>query len=211
MSYNTLIGAQFFLSTTLEAAKTITAISNAAPPVVSSTAHGYANNDEVVIFNNWDDFNESVVRASAVAANAFSIAGYDSTNTDFYPVASAVGTAQKIAGWTSIGQVLGVTPSGGEASFEEVKPFDRRNAVKLFTGFSGASLELTLGWDRSRADQQAMQAASRIGGKKAIKFVLPGGIYGYAYGTVSASSLPVFESVMKQKVVITMAGAFTSF
>lgn len=211
MSYNTLIGAQFFLSTGFAGATNITAISAAAPPVVQDAAHGYANGDELLLLNGWDDFNESIVRASAVAANNFTVAGYDTTNTDFYPPASAPGTAQKVQGWTSIGQVLGITPSGGEASFEEVKPFDRRTAVKLFTGFSAAALEITLGWDRSRADQQALQTASRTGAKRAVKFILPGGVYGYAYGVVSASPLPQFESVMKQKVVLTMAGMFTSF
>lgn len=211
MSYSTLIGAQFFMSSGLDATKAISAISNAAPPVVSAAAHGYANNDEILILNNWDDFNEAVVRASSVAAGTFAIAGYDSTDTNFYPAASSAGTAQKISGWTSVGQVLGISPSGGEASFEEIKPFDRRNGFKIFTGFSASSLELTLGWDRARSDQQAMQTASRTGAKRAFKFVLPGGVFGYAYGTVSASALPTFETVLKQKVVVTMAGIFTSF
>lgn len=211
MAYNTLIGAQFFISNGFAGTTNVTAISAAAPPVITDAAHGYANGDELLLLNGWDDFNESIVRASAVAANTFAVAGYDTTNTDFYPAASAPGTAAKVQGWISLGQVLGVTPSGGEASFEEVKPFDRRNGVKLFTGFSAASLELTLGWDRTRADQQALQTASRTGAKRAVKFVLPGGTYGYAYGVVSASSLPVFESVLKQKVVFTMAGQFTSF
>mgnify|MGYP000033992705 CR=1 FL=1 len=211
MSYNTLIGAKFALSTTLETAKTVTSITNASPPVVNSTAHGYANNDEIVLFNSWDDFNEVVARASAVAANTFTMAGYDTTDTNFYPAASSAGTAQRIAGWTEMGQILQITGSGGEASFEELKPFDRRSGVKIFTGFSGSSLEMVLGWDRSRADQQAIASASRVAGKKAVRFTLPGGVYGYAYGTVSASPLPTFENVLKQRVVFTMAGVFTSF
>lgn len=211
MSYYTLVGAQFFMSTGLDAAKTVTAISNQAPPVVSAAAHGYNNNDEILLLNSWDDLNEVIVRAGSVAAGTFTIPGYDTTNTDFYPAAASAGTAQKVSGWTPMGQILGVTPSGGEASFEEVKPFERRNAVKIFTGFSAASLELTLGWDRARADQIAMQTASRTAAKRAFKFLLPGGVYGYAYGTVSASALPQFETVLKQKVVLTMAGMFTAF
>ncbi len=211
MSYNTLVGAKFFVSTSLEAAKGITAITNAAPPVVTSNAHGYANGDEVLILNGWEDFNESVIRASAVGANAYTIADYDSTNTDFFSVGGAAGNGQRIAGWLPVGQVLAITPSGGDAAFEDVKPLDKRNGVRMFNGFSGASLEFTLGWDRALTEQKAFQAASRVGGKRAIKFVLPGSVYAYAYGTVSASSLPVFESVLKQKVVVTLSGNFTSF
>lgn len=211
MSYNTLIGAKFFVSTGLEAAKAISAISNQAPPVVTANAHGFSNGDETLILNGWEDFNESVVRVSAQTTNNFTIADYDASNVDFFPAAGAAGSAQKISGWLPIGQILGITPSGGEASFEDIKPLDRRNGIKLFNGFSGASLELTLGWDRSLNDQKAFQAASRIGGKRAIKFLLPGSVYAYAYGVVSASALPVFESTLKQKVVLTMSGQFTSF
>lgn len=211
MSYYTLVGAQFFMSTGLDAAKTVSAISNAAPPVVSAAAHGYSNNDEILLLNSWDDLNEVIVRASSVAAGTFAVAGYDTTNTDFYPAAASAGTAQKVSGWTPMGQILGISPSGGEASFEEVKPFERRNAVKIFTGFSAASLEMTLGWDRARADQVALQTASKTAAKRAFKFVLPGGVIGYAYGTVSASALPQFETILKQRVVLTMAGMFTSF
>lgn len=211
MAYQSLIGAQFFISSGFDAAKTISGITNANPPVVTSAAHGYANNDEILILNGWEDFNESVVRASSVATNTFNIGGYDSTNTDWYPSASAAGTCKKVSGWTSLGQILGITPSGGDASFEELKPFDRRNGVKIPTGFSAASLEMTLGYDRTRADQIALQAASRSMSKLAVKFSLPGGSFGYAYGTVSASALPMFETVLKQKVVFTMAGMFTSF
>lgn len=211
MSYNTLVGAQFFLSSGFATSTPVSSVTNASPPVVNSTAHGLANGDEGLLLTGWDDLNEVIVRASSVAANTLQVAGYDTTDTSFYPAASSAGSIAKVTGWTSIGQVLGITPSGGEASFEEVKPFDRRNAVKIFTGFSGSSLEFTLGWDRSLTAQQALQTASRTAAKRAVKFVLPGGIYGYAYGTVSASALPQFETVLKQKVVFTMNGAFTTF
>ncbi|MFN4115219.1 MAG: phage tail tube protein [Inhella sp.] len=211
MSYSTLVGAQFFISSGLDGAKNVTAISNAAPPAVTSAAHGYVDNDEVLLLTGWEEFNESVFRVDQIDAATFTLPGYSSANTDFYPAAGAPGTAQKISSWIPLGQILDISASGGDAQFEELSPFDRRNGIKLPTGFSGSSLEMTLGWDRSRADQQAIQAASRILGKKAFKFVLPGGVYGYAYGTVSASALPSFEKVLKQKVSLTMSGMFTSF
>jgi hypothetical protein len=212
MSYNTLVGAQFAISSGFAGSINITGTTNAAPPVfTTASAHSYSTNDEVLVDLGWDDFNGVVVRAGAASGSTFSAPGYDTTDTNFYPSASGTGTVKKISGWTSMGQVLAINPSGGEAAFEEVNPFDRRNGVKIFTGFSAASLEITLGWDRSRADQQAFQTASRTGAKRAIRFIMPGGIYGYAYGTVSASALPQFEKVLKQKVVITLDGQFTTF
>jgi hypothetical protein len=193
MSYQTLVGAKFFMSTGLAGAVALNSISNGAPPVATTgAAHGGIDNDEYLVLTSWDDFNET-------------------SDVNWYPPASSGGTVQKISGWQEIGQVLGITPNGGDAKFEEVNPFDRRNGIKIPTGFSAASLEMTLGWDRSRTDQQLLQVASRSAGKRAFKFVLPGGIYGYAYGTVSASGLPVFETIMKQKVSVTMNGMFTTF
>ena len=212
MSYQSLIGAKFFMSTGLAGAVTLSSISNAAPPVATtSSAHGGADGEEFVIFNSWDDFNESVIRIDQLTTTTFAFPGYDSTDTNWYPSASSGGTVQKVSGWQEIGQVLGVNATGGEAAFEEVKPFDRRNGVKIPTGFSAASLELSLGWDRSRTDQQLLQTASRSADKRAFKFVLPGGYYGYCYGIVSASALPQFETILKQKVSISMNGQFTTF
>jgi hypothetical protein len=212
MSYQTLVGAKFFMSTGLAGAVALNSISNGAPPVATTgAAHGGIDNDEYLVLTSWDDFNETVARIDSLSATTFSIPGYDSSDVNWYPPASSGGTVQKISGWQEIGQVLGITPNGGDAKFEEVNPFDRRNGIKIPTGFSAASLEMTLGWDRSRTDQQLLQVASRSAGKRAFKFVLPGGIYGYAYGTVSASGLPVFETIMKQKVSVTMNGMFTTF
>lgn len=212
MSYQTLVGAKFFMSTGLSAAVTLSGISNASPPVATtSAAHGGVDGDEFVIFNSWDDFNESVARIDQLTTTTFSVPGYDSSDTNWYPAASSSGTVQKVSGWQEIGQVLAIDPQGGEAQFEEVNPFDRRNGIKVPTGFSAASLTMTLGWDRSRADQQLLQTASRSAGKRAFKFVLPGGYYGYAHGVVSASALPTFEKIMKQKVSLTMNGMFTTF
>jgi hypothetical protein len=212
MSYQALVGAKFFISTGLGAAVNISSISNASPPLVTTAAaHGGVDGEEFVIFNSWDDYNEAVARIDQLSATTFTIPGYDTSDANWYPPASAVGTVQKVSGWQEIGQVLGISPSGGEAKFEELSPFDRRNGVKVPTGFTASSLEMTLGWDRSRTDQQLLQTASRSAGKRAFKFVLPGGVYGYAYGTVSASALPMFETILKQKVSIAMNGIFTSF
>lgn len=212
MSYQSLVGSKFYMSTGLASAVALTSISNASPPLATTGAvHGGVDADEFVLFLSWDDFNESVARIDQQSTTTFTIPGYDSSDTNWYPAASSSGTVQKITGWQEIGQVLSITPSGGEAKFEEVNPFDRRNGVKIPTGFSAASLEMTLGWDRSRTDQQLLQVASRTAGKRAFKFVLPGGVYGYAYGVVSASGLPVFETILKQKVSLTMNGQFTTF
>jgi len=211
MSYYTLVGSRFYVSSGLGSAKDVSNITNAAPPVLTATAHGYANDAEVLATVGWEDFNNSVFRVANVATNSVELPGYDSSDTDMYPQGSDTGTLKAISGWIEIGQVLGVSSSGGDAKFEEINPFDKRNGIKLPTGFNAASLEFTLGFDPANAAQVSMLASSRKLEKRAVKFILPGAAYAYCYGTVSASELPMFENVLKRKVSISMDGLFTSF
>lgn len=211
MAYNQLFGCKFYVSSGLASAKTVSSVTNAAPPVVNSTAHGYSNGNEIVLFNNWDFLKSTVVQASSVAANSWAIAGYDSTDTNYYPTAGSAGTSQLVSGWLPMGQILGIDTQGGDANFEDLKPFDSLVGTKVFSGFAGASVTFTLGWDPADATQQSLQTTSRVAGKRAIKFALPGGKFVYGYGTTVANPMPKFESVMKQSVVVTFDGINTIF
>lgn len=210
-TYLALVGSAFAISTGLASAKAVSNITNAAPPVLTATSHGYSNADEVLLVVDWEDFNYSVIRVSNQATNTFEVAGYDTTNTVFYPQGSDSGNAYKISGWQALGQILGITSSGGDAKYEELAPFDKRNGVKIPTGFNASSLEFELGFNDTRTDQTLLLAASRSQSPLAFRFVLAGPTYAYAYGTVSCSALPVFDRVLKRRVSVSMDGMFTSF
>lgn len=211
MSYLALVGSAFALTTGLASAKAISNITNADPPVFTATAHGYSNADEVLLVVDWEDFNYSIIRVSNQATNTFEVAGYDSTNTTFYPQGSDTGNAYKISGWQSLGQILGITPQGGDARYEELAPFDKRNGVRIATGFNPSSFEMELGFDDSRTDQTLLLAASRAQEKLGFRFTLSGPTYAYAYGTVSCSALPIFDRILRRRVSVSMEGMFTSF
>lgn len=211
MSYLALVGSAFAITTGLASAKAISNITNAEPPVFTATAHGYSNADEVLLVVDWEDFNYSIVRVSSVATNTFEVAGYDSTNTTFYPQGSDTGNAYAISGWQSLGQILGITPQGGDARYEELAPFDKRNGVRIATGFNPSSFEMELGFDDSRTDQSLLLAASRGQEKLGFRFTLAGPTYAYAYGTVSCSALPIFDRILRRRVSVSMEGMFTSF
>lgn len=211
MSYLALVGSAFAITTGLASAKAVSNITNAAPPVFTATAHGYSNADEVLLVVDWEDFNYSLVRVSSVATNTFEVAGYDATNTTFYPQGSDSGNAYKVSGWQSLGQILGITPQGGDARYEELSPFDKRNGVRIATGFNPSSFEMELGFDDSRTDQTLLLAASRSQSKLGFRFTLAGPTYAYAYGTVSCSALPIFDRILRRRVSVSMEGMFTSF
>lgn len=210
MSYKTVVGSSFFVSATIAATTAITDITNAAPPVFTDTGHGYSTNDEVLLLVGWEDFNGSVARITVIGANSFSMTGYDSSSTDFYPAGSDTGTAAKITAWTQLGQILSITNSGGDPKFIDLNPYDLRRGKRLLTGTNASSMEMTLGWDRSRADQAALAAASQTQASRAFKYVLAGPSYCYGYGQVSVGA-PIFEDVIKIKVSVTFDGLFTAF
>lgn len=213
MSYYPVQGSKFYVGTVLASAKTISGTSNANPCVASSTAHGYVDNDEVVIATHaWEDLGGSVFRVDQLTTDTFSCPGFDATNTDWYPAGGA-GTAQKVTTWVEMGQVLSVNSSGGDRKDITVDPVNRRSALRIPVGFNPSDLTFELGFDPALADQVALQTASRSLAKRPFKFVLPGSAYAYCYGTVSMSNIPTFDpgSVMRRNVAISIDGLFTFF
>ncbi len=194
MAYKFPEGSAFYFSSTFAAAKTITALTNASPAVATSTAHGYVDNDEVLLLSGWEDANESVFRVDQIDANSFGVLGLTATDTNFFPVGSGIGSAQKISGWTAIPQVLTIATSGGDPKFTTISPLAKRNAINVPVGFNPASITLTLGHDASNAQYQAMLALSRSLSKVAFKMVLSGGGTSYGYGYMAVSEFPALNS-----------------
>jgi len=190
MAYFFPEGSSHQFSQTFASAKTITALTNANPAVATSTAHGYATNDEILLTSGWEDATDTVYKVTVIDANSFSIQGLDTSNTSFFPAGTGTGSAQKLSGWTSIPQVLTISSSGGDARFTDVAPLSKRNGVKIPTGFNATSVTLTLAHDASNANYQAMLGISRTLSKVAFKQVISGGAVTYGYGYMSASEMP---------------------
>jgi hypothetical protein len=206
-------GSSQQFSQTFASAKTISAITNANPAVATSTAHGYASNDEILLTSGWEDASETVWKITVIDANSFSINGLDSTNTAFFAAGAGVGTAQKVTAWTAMPQVLSISGSGGDAKFTDVAPLAKRNALKIPTGFNATTLSLTLGHDASNANYQTMLGISRSLSKTAFKQSIVGGALTYGYGYMSVSEIPVLNSgnVNTVTAVMTLTGRAISY
>lgn len=190
MAYTLPEGSSQQFSNTFAAAKTITAISNANPAVATSTAHGFVTGDEILLISGYEDATETVYKVETIDANSFRILGLDTTDTNFFPVGSGAGTAQKITGWVVIPQVLTISASGGDARFTDVAPLAKRNAIRIPTGFNATSITLSLGYDASNPNYKAMLNVSRRLAKVAFKQVLGGGSVQYGYGYLNVSEFP---------------------
>jgi len=108
-------GALAAVGTATAATKTITGITAANPPVVSSTAHGYANGDLVFIDGvvGMTQVNKRVFVVANQAANTFELKGVDGTG---YTAYVSGGTAAKKT-MTAIGECKAFGPGlDGEAA-----------------------------------------------------------------------------------------------
>ncbi|GAB1389845.1 MAG: hypothetical protein AMXMBFR78_11210 [Rubrivivax sp.] len=213
MSYFLPEGSKIFMSTGLEAAKTISAVTNASTAVASSTAHGYSNGAELLFNSGWEDASDTIWRADNVNSNAFDIKGLDSSDTNWFPAGTGTGTAQKVSGWLELTQWLDIQTQGGDAKNVTVEPISRRNAINMPAGFNPTQIQLTFGHDIGSASQQALMAASRGLQKRAFKAVIAGGMTGYFYGNVSFSEMPQIQrgQVLKVSASVNVLGRFISY
>lgn len=187
-------GSKFFFSETFATAKGITALTNASPALATSAAHGYVDNNEILLTSGWEDASASVWRVDTIDANSFTVLGLDSTDVNYYAPGGGTGTAQLVGPWTEIPQVLDITSNGGDPRFTQINPLSRRNAINMPTGFNPASIELRIGHDPNLAALATMRSISRRLSKCAFKMTLSNGAAAYAYGTLAISEIPTMAS-----------------
>ena len=213
MAYYFPEGSKFYFSKTFSAAKAISAITNAAPAVATSTAHGYVDGDEILLTSGWEDATDTVFRVDQLTADTFGIIGLNTTNTNFYPTGSGAGEARKVSTWVEMPQVLNISTSGGDARFTTISPLAKRNDINVPTGFNAMSISITLGHDPSNANYQQMLDISRTLEKVAFKMVLSGGAVGYGYGYMNVAEAPQLNRNQANQVnaSITLLGRFMSY
>lgn len=206
MAYAFPEGAKFYFSQTFAAAKTLATMSNANPTVAGSVAHGYVDNDELLLTSGWEDATDTVFKADQLTADTFSLLGLNTLNTGFFaPGGGASSTTQKISGWTEIPQVLTISSTGGDARFTTINPLARRNAINVPTGFNPTNITLGLGHDAANANYLVMLDISRTLAKVAFKLQLSGGAVSYGYGHMVVSEMPSLNVNQANQVTCAMA------
>jgi hypothetical protein len=215
MAYTFPEGSQFQFCkfSSFAAAKTVSAISNASPALATSTAHGYATNDEIVLFSGWEDASDTMYRVTLGTANDFSLQGLDATSTTLYPAGAGAGTAQKVGTWSTIPQVLTIGTSGGDPKMTTISPLARRTAINVPTGFNATTITLSVGYDPANAVIQAMLGISRTLERVGFKMLLGGGGATYGFGYMAVSEVPQLASGQTNQttVVLTLLGKAMSY
>lgn len=206
-------GSKFFFSSTFGASKSVTAVTNANPARATSTAHGFVDGDEVLFNSGWEDATDNVFRVDEIDAATFDFLGLNSSNTDFFPAGTGIGTAQLVSAWQEIPGILSVTTNGGDPRFTTVSPLARRNDIQVPTGFNAMSMTLDMIHDPNDVTYQNMLDLGRSLKPVALKVQAAGGMKGYGYGYINAGEMPQLarNEVNKVQAAITFKGRFIAY
>jgi hypothetical protein len=157
-------GALLRVSTADGASKTITAITAANPPVVTSAAHGLANGSIVLISGvvGMTQVNNRAFHLENQATNTFELAGVDGTGYSAY---TSGGTAL-VKTMSTIGEVAGV--SGFDGVADEIDVTNLQSTAKEFLiglqDFGNLTMEVNLAnTDVGQIKLRNLKAAATIG------------------------------------------------
>ncbi len=141
-------GTTFHIASAYAASQATTAVTNATEAVVTCAAHGYANGDMLEVTSGWGRLNRRVFRAKNVSANNFTLEGADTTNLNFFPAGTGVGSVRKINTFTQITGVMNPQSSGGEPKTVNYKYIESDVEYSMNDGFSATNYTLEIDADQ---------------------------------------------------------------
>ena len=147
MSVSLPNGSTVSIASGYGSSKTVTAISNANPGIVSATAHGFSDGDYVEITSGWSKLTNRVVRADTILTDSFAMEGIDTTSTTLYPAGAGAGSARDITGWTQLAQITNSTSEGGEQQFLTYQFLEADAESRIPTTKTAAGITFTVADD----------------------------------------------------------------
>ncbi|MDB5847333.1 MAG: hypothetical protein JWP29_1085 [Rhodoferax sp.] len=208
-------GSKFLFSSSFGSAVAATTVTNGDPAAITAAAHGFSAADELLFDSGWEDATDSIWKvAPAPSTNNLSLLALDSSDQQWFPNGTGVGTLRKVSNWIEIGQVLDVQPSGGGTRNVDINPLSKRNGIKMPAGFEASGMDLTLGYDPSLASQIALNKLTRnLSSKIGFKFLMNGGQTGYGYGTAQLAQMPNIAkgSAVSVKLSLSFRGQFVGY
>jgi len=193
MTIYTNSGLVIDMQSAVGAAKTLTAISLAAPGVFTGT-HDFVAGDIVLLeVEGMKEVNNNVYQVLSVSTTvSFQLEGVDGVtalDTSLY-TAFVSGTAKKITLGTSVGGVSNYAPTGGEAKMVDTTTVSDLEDKQIVVGSTAQSYGFEMQWDPADAAQAAMSAAFTAGTPKAFRIRWIDGRFVLFYGTIGFANMP---------------------
>lgn len=199
-------GTIFSIAATYGAAIPFTALTNAAPPQATATAHGLTNGDILEVTSGWPLINDRPARVAASATNTFTLEGLDTTDLTKYPAGSGLGSVRKVLTWQQISQVMQNASTGGEQQSVEWVYLEDGIERSKNTFKKAKILTLTLADDAAQAWNAVLLAADQDGKNRILRAALPSG--GFLYYNVNVGFDP--EPKLDANQIMTVTATFRS-
>lgn len=206
-------GSTFQIAATMNGSKVITSVTNANPAVVSSTAHGLAVGDIVMIDSGWGKLNGRAARVATVTTDTFTLENIDTSNLVFYPAGGGAGSFVKIATRVEIQKITGVSMSGGEQQFLTVGYLAEDDDRQFPTNRNPMSMQLTVEDQPTAAYVKVVEGYSDNKLATVGVLTLPNGDLILYAGFVSITETPTLErnQLMTRTVTFSMSGRSTRY
>lgn len=140
-------GTLFFVATSYATPKTTTIVTNATEAVVTAIAHGYTASDILEITSGWGRISRRVFRAKTVTTDSFVLEGQDTTNTNFFPTGTGIGSVRKILTFEQITTVMAPASTGGDPKTVTYKYTESDTEFSINDGFAATGYNMNLDAD----------------------------------------------------------------
>lgn len=197
-------GSTIYIANGYASPVTVTALTNAAPPVATAT-NTYAAGDIVEVTSGWSRFNQKLARVTAPSGSAFSYEGFDSTLTSIYPAAGGTGSVRKISGWTQLQQIIQTTSSGGDQQFLTYQLLEADTQNRIPTVKNPFDMQIELADDPSLAGYILASQANDDRLPRGVKIVLANGAPLYYNCYLSLNRIPQMTVNQLMSVKLTMS------
>lgn len=158
-----------------DSAKTLSALTNANPSVVTSAAHGFVDGDYIDVVSGWARLTDRILRVDDATTGTFELEGFDTTSTSLFPAAGGAGTARKITGFTQLAQILDSTSSGGEQQYWTGQFLEADREIRIPTTKSAAGIDFQIADDPSQPGYQLAKEANDDREPRAVLITLSNG------------------------------------
>lgn len=200
-------GTTFFIASAYAAAKNTTAVTNASEAVVTSAAHGYSNGDFVEISSGWGRLHKRTFRIKGVTTNDFTLEGADTTNTNFYPSGTGIGSVRKVNTWTQLTTIMNPQTSGGEPKTVNYKYVESDVEYSINDGFSATQYTVEMDADsQSTAGYGALRSLTDVQSDTCMRIVMRSGSIVLLPCTVALNEVPSLQDGQINRVRATFNG-----
>lgn len=200
-------GTTFFIASAYGALINTTLVTNAAEAVVTAAGHGFSNGDVIEVTSGWGRLNKRHARIKSITTDTFVLEGIDTSNVNFYPAGSGVGSVRKANTFAQIQQVLGINTSGGEPQNVPYKYFESDVQFSINDGFSAQQLTLELDADSiGTAGYTALKSLTDVQTDTCLRINSRNGSIVYQSCTVALNETPQMQEGQVNRVALSVNG-----